>query len=326
LDKEFKKELQALEEKFEKLINPLYDRRRDIVQGVSEPTDEEMKEALSAETKEAKPEEKGEAKKEEKKEEKKDKDQENAKGIPGFWMEAFRHHDDFGETITKKDEAALKHLIDVRWTAVPNSEEKKWSSSSFVLEFEFAENPHFTNKVLSKTFFLLEDEQFGETIFDHLEASPIEWKAGKNLTVKMVPQQVEPKRGGRRGGKGRGGKAQGGKTVMVEEATESFFHFFSDNPLLGVEDDEEIDDSELQAIFENEYELGCIVKEQIISSAVLWFTGEIQQPMDEDESGEDEEGDEGEYDSAEDADFVPDPNAPGGPAGADGQKPECAQQ
>jgi len=58
------------------------------------------------------------------------------------------------------------------------------------------------------------------------------------------------------------------------------------------------------------------IKEQIIPSAVLWYTGEIEDTFgDEDDSGED-----GEYDSAEDPDFEPDPNLPSE------QKPECAQQ
>jgi len=317
IDREFKKELKALHEKFDKLLDPLYTRRRDIVQGISEPSEEELKQALTADPKETK-----EEKSNEKSEEKKDTkaQEEDVKGIPGFWMEALKHHDEFAEMITKKDEAALKHLIDLRWKHISDPE-NKWSVGSFSLEFEFAENPYFTNKVLTKTFYLTENEQFEETMFDHLEASTIDWKPGKNLTVKMVQQQVGGgKRGGRKGGRGRG-KPQGqGKTVMVEQPADSFFNYFSANVTIGLED-EELEEEDLQGLYENEYELGLIVKEQLIASAVLWFTGEIQEPYEDSDGAE--EGDEGEYDSAEDPDFEVDPNAP---APAEGQKPECAQQ
>jgi len=308
LDKEYKKEMDALQAKFDKLLDPLFNRRREIVQGVSEPTADELKGDKSTETKEEKEAEKKEGKKEEK----------DVKGIPDFWMEAFKHHDDFAEMVTKKDEAALKHLIDVRWKPVTDAE--KWSSASFILELEFSENAFFTNKVLSKTYYLTENDLLGETIFDHLEACEIDWKPGKNLTVKMVQQQVG---GGKRGGrKGRGGKSHGQvKTVMVEEPCESFFNFFNQNVAFGL-DEEELEDEDMQELLESDYEMGLAVKEQIIPSAVLWFTGEIQDlsPFGE---GEEEFDEEGEYDSAEDADFEPDPNAP---ASADGQKPECTQQ
>jgi nucleosome assembly protein 1-like 1 len=146
LDKEFRKEMLALQEKYDKLSDPLYERRREIVQGVSEPTEEELKEEKKEE---------GEKKEGESKEEKKEgekKEEKDIKGIPDFWMETFKHHADFEEIITKKDEAVLKHLIEVRWRPIPKSD-KKYSESSFVLEFEFSENHYFENKVLTKSFF-----------------------------------------------------------------------------------------------------------------------------------------------------------------------------
>jgi len=318
-DKEYKKELLALQEKFDKLIEPLYDRRRQLVQGTAEPTEEELKEEKKeGETAEAKT----EVKKEEGKAEEKD-----VKGVPDFWMEAFKHHDDFAEMITTKDEAVLKHLIDVRWKSLSGEGSEKYSPASFILEFEFSENPYFTNKVITKTYYLVEHEALGETMFDRMESSPIDWKAGKNVTVRMVQQQqpVGGKRGGRnnRGGRGRGKGQVATKTVMVEEPCESFFNFFNPNVAFGLEDEEEIEEEDMQELMEADYEMGLGVKEQIIPSAVLWFTGEIQSPMAGLDFGMeegDDEGEDGEYDSAEDPDFEPDPNAPAA------EKPECKQQ
>jgi len=85
----------------------------------------------------------------------------------------------------------------------------------------------------------------------------------------------------------------------------------------GIED-EEIEDEDLQDLYEADYEMGLAIKEQIIPSAVLWFTGEIEDPYGPEGEDEDDDEDEEGYDSAEDQDFEPDPNQPA--------QPECAQQ
>jgi len=322
IDKQYKKELAELEAKFDKLIDPLYERRKKIVTGVEEPTEEELKQAAlqeaeatkeeeSEEKKGEKKEQKEETKKEEKEEETKEQ-VEDVKGVPNFWLCAMQHHGDFAESITKQDEKAMKYLVDIRSKPLPLEEGR--SDSSFLLEFEFNENPYFTNKILTKTYCLVEHEQLQETMFDKMEGTDIDWKPGKNLTVKMVQvSQSAGRRGGGRKNRGKGGKS-GGKTITVEEPCESFFNFFKSDiaAAFGITDDD-IEDADLQDLLEADYEMGVSVKEQLIPSAVLWFTGEIEEPFDED----DESGEEGEYDSAEDPDFEPDPNAP---------KPECAQQ
>jgi len=332
LDKEYKKELLALQAKFDKLIEPLYERRRELVTGKSEPTQEELKESEKV-AKEEKKEETKEEKKEEEKKEGESKDEkkgekgeeeeeeiaEDVKGIPSFWLEAFKHHNDFSDSITKLDEKALKYLLDVRWKPLAAAENR--SDASFVLEFEFQEgNPYFTNKVLSKTYYLTEHEQLGETMFDKMEGTDIEWSPGKNLTVKLVQIQQGGggKRGGRKGGRGRGKVQGGGKTITVEEPCESFFNFFKTDiaSAFGIED-EEIEDEDLQDLYEADYEMGLAVKEQIIPSAVLWFTGEIEDPYGPEGEGDDDD-EEGEYDSAEDPDFEPEANPQ--------QKADCAQQ
>jgi len=327
IDKQYKKELAELEAKFSKLIDPIYERRKKIVTGVEEPTEEELKaaalreaeaeatkEEVSEEKKDEKTEQKEETKKEEKGEEKGEESKEqveDVKGVPNFWLCAMQHHGDFAESITKQDEKAMKYLVDIRSKPLPLEEGR--SDSSFLLEFEFNENPYFTNKILTKTYCLVEHEQLQETMFDKMEGTDIDWKPGKNLTVKMVQVQQNAGRRGGRKNRGKGGKS-GGKTTTVEEPCESFFNFFKSDiaAAFGITD-EDIEDADLQDLLEADYEMGVSVKEQLIPSAVLWFTGEIEEPFDED----DESGEEGEYDSAEDPDFEPDPNAP---------KPECAQQ
>jgi len=172
---------------------------------------------------------------------------------------------------------------------------------------------------------LREDPVMGDVIFDHVESTEINWKAGKNLTKRMVTKQQKVKPSGR--GKNRGGK-QGGqtKTVTVEEDVESFFRFFSPD----ITEEEIEDEEELQAILESDYELGLMIRDQFIPSAVTWFTGEVPGIMygegedegDDEDDGEDD-GEEGEdYNSEDDEDF--DPKLL--PQGAPGGQAQCPQQ
>jgi hypothetical protein len=56
-----------------------------------------------------------------------------------------------------------------RWVFACSFQSKNLQPS-FALEFHFAENPYFEDKVLSKTYFLEEDETFGDIMFDRVEA------------------------------------------------------------------------------------------------------------------------------------------------------------
>lgn len=351
LEKEYKKELAELDKKYAGLYNPLYERRKDLVTGASEPTPEELQptKAEAEQKTEQKPEE-------QKTEQKTEQKQEDVKGVPGFWLETLKHSDEFGEFITDRDEEALQHLYDIK--AAPYEKEGV-SNQSFSLEFFFTPNSFFENDVIKKTYFLV-DKELGTTMFDKVESTEIKWKQGKNLTVKLVTKQQGGNKRGGRGGKGgrggRGGAQQPVKTITVEEPCQSFFNFF--NPTAGMDD---ADPEELQAILEDDYELGLMVKDEIIPNAVLWFTGEAAElyggmygeDFDEDEDEFDDEDDEEEeeeeeddaprgrggarprggrggrgarigevsedYKSDEDPDFEPDQQQ-------QGQQPECKQQ
>lgn len=68
------------------------------------------------------------------------------KGIPNFWLETLQAFRITAEMIQEHDEPVLAYLQDIR---VRMHEKKPYG---YTLEFEFAENPFFTNKVLTKTF------------------------------------------------------------------------------------------------------------------------------------------------------------------------------
>jgi hypothetical protein len=90
-------------------------KRSTIVTGAGEPTAEELVEAK----KEEESEKKEESKKEETAEEK------DIKGIPEFWLNAIKHHPDFGSMTTERDEEALKHLVDLKVAQVENEPVQK---------------------------------------------------------------------------------------------------------------------------------------------------------------------------------------------------------
>jgi nucleosome assembly protein 1-like 1 len=332
IDADYKKEMAELEKKYKEKYSPLYSKRTQIVSGEVEPTLQEISEADAEIKKKAEAEEKEENKEkkeaekpasgEQKKEEGKTAEtasskaeEKDVKGIPQFWLEALQHNEDTGQMITEKDQEALQYLTDLKVAEVEGEDE------SFSLEFHFAENPFFENTLLLKTYHLEFNPIYGDVMFDHLESSEIKWKPGKNLTVKKITQKVGGGRSGRKGGK-RGGK---GQTQVVEVPTQSFFNFFSpDATIAALEEEEDIDEGEIQYVLEEDYELGSLIKDQIIPNAVLWFTGEAEDedggPEGSDDDDEDDDGageEEGEYNSDEDEDFVPDPNAP---------QPECKQQ
>jgi len=327
LDNEFKKELEALEKKFAEKLQPLYDRRAIIVEGSVEPTAEEIAEGKKAEEETAKKnelEKKAEGEKiEDKKEEKKEiikkdpKDlkpieKEDAKGIPGFWLEALRHNDDFEGMITERDEDALMYLKNIIEKPLHEEEGK----GGFCLEFHFGPNPYFEETILSKTYFIDHHEAIGE-LFDKAEATEIQWKTDKNLTITKVEKKAGKRGGGRRG---RGGKDKGRQqTIIVEEPCASFFNFFSPDTLV----DDDMEQDEMEAVLEADYEMGLAVKESIIPNAVMWFTGEIQRSdsfYDDEEDEEDEEEYDEDDSEGEDANFALPPGIP------NEEKPECKQQ
>ncbi len=63
-----------------------------------------------------------------------------------------------------------------------DEEEEEDETTGFKLTFTFKENPYFTNTVLTKTYHLLDD---GEPVLERSEGTEIDWKAGKNITVKV---------------------------------------------------------------------------------------------------------------------------------------------
>lgn len=177
LEAEFQEAVLQLEKQFFAKFTPLYEKRAKIVNGLSEPSAEEV--------------EAGEEDEEADEDEPADKPAEaeassaDLKGIPEFWLSAMKNSS-LAETITDQDEEALKWITDIRMEYLDRP--------GFRLIFEFAENEFFTNKTITKTYYYQEENGYGgDFIYDHAEGDKIDWKAGKDMTVRVESKKQRNK-------------------------------------------------------------------------------------------------------------------------------------
>jgi nucleosome assembly protein 1-like 1 len=178
LEAEFQEEVLQLEKKYFEKFTPLYEKRARIINGATEPTEEEVK-AGEEDDEEDEIESEVEAAKS-------DESSNAVSGIPEFWLSAMKNQVSLAEMITDRDEAALKYLTDVRMEYL--------DKPGFRLIFEFGENEFFTNKTITKTYFYQNESGYGgDFIYDHAEGHKIDWQAGKDLTVRVESKKQRNK-------------------------------------------------------------------------------------------------------------------------------------
>jgi len=302
----------------------LYVRRRELIEGKTEPTEDEI--------------EKGQKAEEEDEELEKDDDESEPepiehlpeptaeefasapKGIPEFWLTTLKNHVGMSDMITERDEEALKHLVDI---SVTYPDDKP----GFTLIFEFGPGAKafFEQTTLTKTYYYQEEIGYeGDFVYDHAVGSDIKWKEGKDLTVKIETKKQRNK--------------NTNQTRIVKKVvpTDSFFTFFK--PPTPTEDEDENDD--IDERLELDYQIGEDLKERVVPRAVDFFTGKaLRFENDDDEFDTDDEFDEEEDEDDDDDDDDDEPSgrrrggarkAPAPPLGAtpaSAQDPqECKQQ
>ncbi|KAH9909821.1 NAP-domain-containing protein [Xylariomycetidae sp. FL2044] len=281
LEAEFQEEVLQLEKKYFAKFTPLYVKRAEIVNGKTEPTEDEVKAGEEDED-----EEDTEAKAE-KSEEKPAETTDNVNGIPEFWLSAMKNQISLAEMITERDEEALRSLVDIRMEYL--------DKPGFRLIFEFADNNFFTNKTITKTYYYQNESGYGgDFIYDHAEGDKINWKEGQDLTVRTESKKQRNK------------NTKQTRIVKKTVPTESFFNFFSPPKAPTDDDDEDDTASDIEERLELDYQLGEDIKEKLIPRAIDWFTGEalaFEELDDVDEDGfEDEEDDDDDDDLSEDRD------------------------
>ncbi|KAL7831181.1 hypothetical protein SRHO_G00306830 [Serrasalmus rhombeus] len=304
IEAKFYEEVHELERKYAALYQPLFDKRKEIVTGAVEPTDEECEWHSDHEEEELADELQKKASIEEPKEEA--AAEENPKGIPEFWLTIFRSVDMLSDMLQEHDEPILRHLQDIKVIFSGPDE-----PMSFTLEFHFEPNIYFKNTVLTKMYKMKSEPEAedpfsfeGPEIID-CEGCEIDWYKGKDVTVKTIKKKQKHK--------GRGIV----RTVTKQVPTDSFFNFF--NPIKVSPDNELDEDSEFTLA--TDFEIGHFFRERIVPRAVLYFTGEA---LEDDESFEEEELDEGEEEDQDDE--MDEEEEEGDSKSGEAQPAECKQQ
>lgn len=189
LEGKFQEEILALEKKYLALYTPLYTKRAQVISGAYEPTEEEVEAGKKVDQEQDEDSDQQKNKQpaastsDNKQEE--EEDEQHVDGIPEFWLTALKNHPQISESITDQDEQALKHLVDIRLSYM--------DKPGFKLEFEFADNDYFTDKVLTKTYYYQDHAYGGDFVYDHAEGCQIHWKENKDLTVKVETKKQRHK-------------------------------------------------------------------------------------------------------------------------------------
>ncbi|XP_038218820.1 nucleosome assembly protein 1-like 1 isoform X2 [Zerene cesonia] len=264
IEAKFYSEVHELECKYAKLYKPLFDKRAQVVTGAYEPTDEECHIPWQDDTEEALAkavESAGLADKDKNAENKTEEPamDPNVKGIPEFWLTIFKNVSKLCEMVQEHDEPILKSLQDIKVQMHDDP-------LGFTLEFHFAPNEYFTNNILTKQYSLkFKPDDDNPLDFEGPEiyackGCEIDWKKGKNVTVKMIKKKQKHKSLG------------SVRTVTKTVQADSFFNFFK--PPAMPEDPNLTLASDTQMLLALDFEVGHYIRERVVSRAVLLYTGE----------------------------------------------------
>ncbi|PVU94740.1 hypothetical protein BB561_002298 [Smittium simulii] len=247
LEAKFHQEILDIEKKYALLYKPLFDKRHNIISGKEEAAEDDIKagEAIIKEL-DGDDELDSDEKQEQEKESSTDvldSDESEIKGIDSFWLTALYNHPQTREMITERDSKALESLVDVSISYLE-------SGPGFQINFDFRENPYFSNNVLTKTYYYQQSSTSGEMVFGHSEGCKIEWKPEMDLTMTVETKKQRHK--------------TTNKTRVIKKAVpaESFFNLFEDIPVPEDSDDSE-EAEEARERLEADYELGEELKEKI---------------------------------------------------------------
>jgi nucleosome assembly protein 1-like 1 len=261
LEKDFKKEHNKLEYKYEQLYRPFFEKRQKIVEGEEKPDIEQIRDKL-AELKINEEEAKAE--------------KENEKGVPDFWYKCLENCQDI--MINDKDKNILKKLKNIKC----NTEE----NGNFTLEFVFEPNDYFSNEVLKREYILDEDYDIKE-----IKSDEVQWKSDEvNPTIEIKQKKVKNKRTKQ--------IKTVQKKEKVPSFFSSFKNFVKkdDKEKDEEKDDDEDDEGGDEMTIEDEYDQALQFKEEIIPYAIEYYLGIADDEDDlggeEDEEDEEEEEEE----------------------------------
>ena len=240
LMKEYLEERAKLETKYQQLLQPLYEKRKDVVLGQM---DDDIDNTHGTDNcivgGDKQPKE---------------------KGIPQFWACTINQMPVTEGILPEKDFECLGYLEDIRCLNYENGE-------GFRLEFHFAPNHYFENSVLTKSYdvpnLLLGDEP----ILKNVEGCEIIWKPSMSLTYIDTTKQQ----------RGKGKNSGQIRTVTKNERCDSFFHFFTPPKMPSLDSMDEAEAVRLEAAFDEDYDVAQAFRSHIIPNAAMWFSGDAME-------------------------------------------------
>lgn len=211
-------------------------------------------------------------------------------GIPNFWATVVKNCVEFEDMFDEEiDTPVLAALRDIN---VEMHEET--GQTGYKLHFHFVENEWFENKTITKTYTTEPIDELDSALSCmKITCTPIQWKDGKNITVKK--------------GKAKKGKAKAKATPVEDEPVDCFFrHFFQNRgedcelPAGYELDEDEEEEDAMDTLLEEDHECGEALRLFILPHAIRYFTGEACEEESEEESEEGSEEDEDDEDDDED--------------------------
>uniref|UniRef100_A0A7R9WWE8 Nucleosome assembly protein n=1 Tax=Craspedostauros australis TaxID=1486917 RepID=A0A7R9WWE8_9STRA len=231
---EYRKERAQLEQKYQGLYQPLYDKRQQVVHG-------DMDVAMDAADKDDD-----------------EEDDEDMVGVPHFWLGALSNMGPMAETMGEGDIELLEQLQNIEC-------DDHAEGTGFTLKFTFAPNEYMTNTVLTKQYEVPNLLSADEPILKSVKGCEIEWKSPEKCVTYTITTKQQ---------RGKGKNAGQIRTVQKKEKVDSFFHFFTPPKMPSLEDMDEEQAQMLEMAFNQDYEQATSIRSQLIPKAVLWYTGE----------------------------------------------------
>ncbi|GMH65446.1 hypothetical protein TrST_g10139 [Triparma strigata] len=264
----YKKERAELETKYAQEFNQIYDKRLKVLTGQLDKSIDEEYVASGGALEE-------------------DEDKHDLIGCPQFWVTALSQNGTVSETLTESDVDCLEYLSDIRSTDLPGG-------VGFTLTFKFAENPYFTNAELSKRYDIPNLYLDDEPMLEKITGSVINWKEGQCLTHKVTIKKQRSK----------SGKSKGQiRSVEKKIKVDSFFNFF--NSVEVPSEDASMDEEEmdlLEAVIDQDYDVACAFRTQLVPDAIEWFTGEANGDEGDSEYDDEDEDTDSDEELSEDED------------------------
>ncbi|KAL7635176.1 UNVERIFIED_CONTAM: hypothetical protein RMT77_014162 [Armadillidium vulgare] len=251
IDTELHQEIHKLELKHDRLRQEILEKRSSILSGDYEPTEEDCNYPSEGEI---------------------ESDicrlypncNEKTKGIPKFWLTALKNSKIVAKYIKEYDEPILSYLQDIKAKVHE-------FPMGFTLEFHFAKNEYFTNKVLIKNYEKIIYDPSKDRLFSNqvpeiraVRGCKINWKEGKNVTIDVTKEVTQI-------------SISKFRTDTKITQRDSFFDFFSlpDIPSSFGPLREQFEKHRLRLLRKDSI-LGQHIKNKIVPRAFLYFSGEIR--------------------------------------------------